>query len=61
MKVSELKNLIESIISKEVRNKIINESKEVYHIKCEGVPLGTFDTEEEANEALPSYKEKHDG
>ena len=42
MKVSELKNLIESIISKEVRNKIINESKEVYHIKCEGIPLATF-------------------
>jgi len=61
MKVSELKNLIESVISKEVRNKIISESKEVYHIKCEGVPLGTFDTEEEANEALPSYKAKHDG
>lgn len=61
MKVSELKNLIESVISKEVRNKIISESKEVYHIKCEGVPLGTFDSEEEANEALPSYKAKHDG
>lgn len=61
MKVSELKNLIESVISKEVRNKIISESKEVYHIKCEGVPLGTFDTEEAANEALPSYKAKHDG
>lgn len=61
MKVSELKNLIENVISKEVRNKIISESKEVYHIKCEGVPLGTFDTEEEAKEALPSYKAKHDG
>lgn len=61
MKVSELKNLIESVISKEVRNKIISESKEVYHIKCEGVPLGTFDTEEAANEALPHYKSKHDG
>ena len=61
MKVSELKNLIESVISKEVRNKIISESKEVYHIKCEGVPLGTFDSEEAANEALPSYKAKHDG
>ena len=61
MKVSELKNLIESVISKEVRNKIISESKEVYHIKCDGVPLGTFDTEEAANEALPSYKAKHDG
>jgi hypothetical protein len=61
MKVSELKNLIESVISKEVRNKIISESKEVYHIKCEGVPLGTFDSEEAASEALPSYKAKHDG
>jgi len=61
MKVSELKNLIEGVISEEVRNKIISESKEVYHIKCEGVPLGTFDSEEAANEALPSYKAKHDG
>ena len=42
MKVSELKNLIENVISKEVRNKIISESKEVYHIKCEGIPLATF-------------------
>jgi len=64
MKVSELKLMVENIVLDEVRKTIMEEAeggKEVYHIKCEGVPLGTFDTEEEANEALPSYKEKHDG
>jgi hypothetical protein len=32
---------------------------EVYHIKCEGIPLATFESEEEANDALPDYKDKH--
>ena len=63
MKVSEFKTIIESIVSEEVKKHILNESnesnKEVYHIKCEGIPLATFESEEEANEALPDYKEKH--
>ncbi len=62
MKVSEIKQLIESIVTDEVRKTIMEETngkKEVYHIKCEGIPLATFETEEEANEALPDYKEKH--
>jgi hypothetical protein len=62
MKVSEIKQLIESIVTDEVRKTIMEESngkKEVYHITCEGIPLATFATEEEANEALPDYKEKH--
>jgi hypothetical protein len=36
-----------------------NGKKEVYHIKCEGIPLATFESEEEANDALPDYKAKH--
>ena len=62
MKVSELKQIVENIVIDEVRKTIMKESegkKEVYHIKCEGIPLATFESEEEANEALPDYKEKH--
>ena len=63
MKISELNQIIENVVSKEVKRAIIKESqenkKEVYHIKCEGVPLATFDTQEEAQEALPQYKAKH--
>ena len=64
MKVSELKQIIENIVSQEVKKTIMEESmgkKEVYHIKCEGIPLATFESEEEANSALPDYKEKHKG
>lgn len=63
MKVGELNQIINNVISEEVRKNIIKESeesnKEVYHIKCEGVPLATFETEEEAQEALPDYQDKH--
>ena len=62
MKVGELNQIINNVISEEVRKNIIKESeesnKEVYHIKCEGVPLATFATEEEAQEALPDYQDK---
>jgi len=64
MKVSELKQIIENIVSQEVKKTIIEEAtgkKEVYHIKCEGIPLATFESEKEANDALPDYKEKHKG
>ncbi len=65
MKISELNQIIESVISEEVKKTIINEmnegKKEVYHIKCEGVPLATFDTKEEAEEHLPKYQGKQKG
>jgi hypothetical protein len=63
MKLSEINNLINSVISEEIRNTILMESnhKEVYHIKSEGEPIATFDTEEEALEALPDYKAKSTG
>lgn len=65
MKISELNQIIENVISEEVKNTILNEmnegKKEVYHIKCEGMPLATFDTQEEAEEHLPKYKSKHKG
>jgi hypothetical protein len=36
-------------------------NKEVYHIKCDGEPIATFDSEKEAQEALPDYKAKTTG
>lgn len=65
MKISELKQIIESAVSEEVKNTIMEQMEEgkmeKYHIKCEGVPLATFETEQEAHDALPDYKEKHPG
>lgn len=63
MKLSEINNIINSVISEEIRNTILMESnnKEVYHIKSDGEPIATFDTEEEALEALPDYKAKSTG
>jgi hypothetical protein len=65
MKISELKQIIESAVSEEVKKTIIEQVEEgkmeKYHIKCEGVPLATFETEQDAQDALPDYKEKHPG
>ena len=63
MKVRELDNLIESIIFNEVRQSILNESTdekyEVYHIKCEGEPVETYHTEEEAQKHLQILEKEH--
>jgi hypothetical protein len=65
MKISEINQIIDNVVAEEVRRTILKESKEnkkeVYHIKCEGVPLATFDTEAEAKENLPKYKAKNKG
>ena len=65
MKLSEITDIINNVISEEVRNAILSESednkKEVYHIKMNGEPIATFDSEEEAKEALPKYKAKESG
>ena len=64
MKVSELKLMVENIVLDEVRKTIMEESegnKEVYHIKCEGVPLGTYNSQEEAEGDMDKFKEMHPG
>jgi len=65
MKVKELDNLIESIISNEIRKSILSESMgekyEVYHIKCDGEPVETYQNEEEAEEHLDMLKKEHPG
>jgi hypothetical protein len=65
MKVSELRQIIENIVTDEVKKTIISESevgnKEVYHIKCEGIPLGTYSSQEEAENDMDKFKEMHPG
>ena len=56
MRISELTQIIESVVSREVRKTIIRESlgdkKEVYHVTCEGEPIDSFDTQEEAEKYI---------
>lgn len=65
MEMSEITNIINNVISEEVRNAILSESqeskKEVYHIKMNGEPIASFNSEDEAKEALPNYKAKSKG
>jgi hypothetical protein len=65
MKVSELNNIIENILSEEVKRTILNESKgdskEVFHIICDGEPYMNCDTEKEAEEHLDKLKKEHPG
>jgi len=65
MKVSELNNIIEDILSEEVKRAILNESKgeskEVFHIICDGEPYMNCDTQNEAEEHLDKLKKEHPG
>jgi hypothetical protein len=60
MRISELTQIIESVVSQEVRKTIIRESlgdkKEVYHVTCEGEPIDSFDTQEEAEKYIQDNK-----
>ncbi len=65
MKITELNTIIENVVSDEVRKVILSESeeskKEVFHIKCEGEPISTHDSKEEAESHLDIYKKDHPG
>ncbi len=65
MKLSDITTIIENTITNEVRNiiseEISNGKKDVYHIMMDGEPIATFNSEKEAEEALPDYKAKHTG
>ena len=65
MKVSELNNIIEGILSEEVKKAILNESKgkskEVFHIICDGEPYMNCDSQNEAEEHLDKLKKEHPG
>jgi hypothetical protein len=61
MKINDLNKLIEETLYKEVRNTLLEEMSmnyEVYHIMCDGEPIATYETEQEAKEDLPQYQTK---
>lgn len=63
MKINELGSMVDNLLTEEVKKYIVEnmrdmEHKQVYHIKCNGEPIDTVDTEEEAIEVLETLK-KH--
>ncbi len=54
MKSNELNNIITKVLEEEVKNAILSESKKekkvVYHVTCEGEPLATFNSLDEAKQ-----------
>lgn len=64
MKVDELNAIMESVLFDEIKNRILNESKggmEKYHVTCEGEPVMTCDTQEEAEEHVDKLAKEHPG
>ena len=65
MKTSEFNNFISNIINEEVKLSILNEIDELqgetYHIMCNGEPVDSFPTEDEAESHLDIYKKNHPG
>jgi len=61
MKINELGSMVDNLLTEEVKKYIVEnmrdmEHKQVYHIKCDGEPIDTLDTEQEANEVLDKLK-----
>lgn len=65
MKVEELNAIMESIVFDEIKRSILNESNgggmEKYHVTCEGEPVVTCDTHEEAEEHVDKLSKEHPG
>lgn len=65
MKTNQLNTILEEIISTEVKKRIVSEmeenKKEYYHIMCDGEPVETFNSEDEAKEHLDKWKKDHPG
>ena len=65
MKVEELNAIMESIVFDEIKKSILKESNgsgmEKYHVTCEGEPVVTCDTHEEAEEHVDKLSKEHPG
>ena len=65
MKSNEISQIIEGIVSKEVKRTILKESKEtkkeVFHIMCDGEPVANYETQDEAESHLDIYKKDNPG
>jgi len=61
MKPKKFNTIFENILRKSVKERILKESEggyEVHHIMCDGKPVETFKTHEEAMDNLGKYKKK---
>jgi hypothetical protein len=65
MKVDELNAIMESIVFDEIKKSILKESNgggmEKYHVTCEGEPVVTCNTHEEAEEHVDKLAKEHPG
>ena len=65
MDINEINKIMDNVISEEVKNAILKEmsigGKQVFHIKCNGEPIDTYNSTEEAQEHLDKYKQEHPG
>lgn len=63
MKINEISTIVDNVLAEEVRQRIMEDmgSKTYYHVKCDGEPIDTFESEEIANSHLDKYKKEHPG
>lgn len=65
MKVEELNAIMESIVFDEIKKSILKESNgggmEKYHVTCEGEPVVSCDTQDEAEEHVDKLSKEHPG
>lgn len=63
MKIKELNTIVDHVLTEEVKRQIKEDmgGKRVFHIKCNGEPIDSFESEEEANDNLDKYKKEHPG
>ena len=65
MKINNINKLFSETITKEVKKAILressSESKEYYHVIKDGLPIETFETEEEAEQYVMDKKDEHTG
>lgn len=65
MKVEELNAIMESIVFDEIKKSILKESNgggmKKYHVTCEGEPVVTCNTQEEAEEHVDKLAKEHPG
>jgi hypothetical protein len=65
MKVEELNAIMESIVFDEIKKSILKESNggmmEKYHVTCEGEPVNTCETKEQAEDVVNKLEKEHPG
>ena len=65
MKVEELNAIMESIVFDEIKKSILKESNggmmEKYHVTCEGEPVDTCETKEQAEDGVNKLEKEHPG